>query len=270
MRLQLASDLHLELLARTWPQECQITPAPGAEVLVLAGDIERGLRAIERFARWPVPVLYVAGNHEFYDGRWESLRAGLRRAAEGAAVRFMDNEVVVLDGVRFLGATLWTDYGLAGIARTEAMAVAEDFLLDHRRITTCTGPFRAAQALEDHQRSRAWLARELSRDRTASTVVITHHGPHPASIHPRFAGSAVNGAFVSDLTELVEQADLWLHGHVHDSFDYRVGRCRVVTNPRGYALNRREAASVDQLQFENRAFALERLIDVPGGSTPPR
>ncbi|MGO9948755.1 MAG: metallophosphoesterase [Steroidobacteraceae bacterium] len=158
MRIQLASDLHLELLARLWPQECLIAPAPGADVLVLAGDIHRGLRAIEGFARWPVPVLYLAGNHEYYDGQWEQLRTDLRRAAEGTAVRFLDNDVVMLDGVRFLGSTLWTDYRLSGIPLSEAMEAAEGFLLDHRRILTRSGPFRAAQALEEHLRSRDWRA----------------------------------------------------------------------------------------------------------------
>jgi hypothetical protein len=95
------------------------------------------------------------------------------------------------------------------------------------------------------------------------TVVITHHGPHPASIHARFAGSAINGAFVSDLAELVAQADLWLHGHVHDSFDYRVGRCRVVANPRGYAQNRKEVDAIDALRFENPAFVADLLLEVP-------
>lgn len=262
MRIQLASDLHLELLASTWPQERLVSPAPGADVLVLAGDIDRGLRAIERFARWPVPVLYVAGNHEFYDHDWAQLRADLRRAAEGTAVRFLDDDAVTIGGVRFLGSTLWTDYRSAGKPRPEAMQVAEDFLLDHRRIRTSAGLFTAAQALDDHERSRAWLARELAPDRGMPTVVVTHHGPHPESIHPRFAGSPVNGGFVSDLTELVEQADLWLHGHVHDSFDYRVGRCRVVTNPRGYAQNRKEVASVDALRFENPAFRSDLLLEV--------
>ncbi|HEY8973037.1 MAG TPA: metallophosphoesterase, partial [Burkholderiaceae bacterium] len=83
MRIQLASDLHLELLASTWPQERLVAPAPGADVLVLAGDIDRGLRTIERFADWPVPVLYVAGNHEFYDHEWEQLRDDLRDRAAG-------------------------------------------------------------------------------------------------------------------------------------------------------------------------------------------
>ena len=264
MRIQLASDLHLELLDRRWPQQCLITPAPDADVLVLAGDIHRGIRAIECFARWPVPVLYLAGNHEFYGSSWERLRADLRRAAEGTSVHFLDNDEVTIDGVRFLGSTLWTDYLSSGCRQAEAMKAAEGFLLDHERILTGTGPFRAAQALDEHLRSRAWLGTKLPRDRATTTVVITHHAPHPRSIHERFADSPVNGAFVSDLSSLIEHADLWLHGHMHDNFDYRVGRCRIVCNPRGYAQNRHEAASPDDLVFENPAFQRELVIDAAG------
>lgn len=147
------------------------------------------------------------------------------------------------------------------------MEAAEGFLLDHRRILlTASGAFRARQALDDHLRSRAWLARELSIDHTTPTVVLTHHAPHPNSIHARFAGSPVNGAFVSDLTDLVERADLWLHGHAHDSFDYRAGRCRVVCNPRGDARHRNEVGSIDELVFENPAFRSDLLIDLPAGA----
>ena len=265
MRIQLASDLHLELLGQ-WPGECLISPAPDADVLVLAGDIHRGTAAIERFASWPVPVLYLAGNHEFYDGSWETLRDELRRAAEGTAVHVLDDDAVVIDGVRFLGCTLWTDYRLPGLPLPETMAAAEKFLLDHRRIVTASGPFRAQQALDEHERSRAWLARELAIDASMPTVVLTHHAPHAGSVHPRFAGSTINGAFISDLTELVEQADLWLHGHAHDSFDYRVGRCRVVCNPRGYAQNRHDVGSIDELVFENPGFGRELVIEVSSGS----
>jgi hypothetical protein len=157
-----------------------------------------------------------------------------------------------------------TDYRLSGTSLSEAMETAEGFLFDHRRILTRSGAFRAAQAREEHLRSREWLAGELSRDSSTPTVVITHHAPHPASIHARFAGSPVNGAFVSDLTELVAQPDLSLHGHVHDSFDYRVGRCRVVCNPRGYAQNRKQAVSVDETLFENQDFQSQLVIDLRG------
>jgi predicted phosphodiesterase len=262
MRVQLASDLHLELLERRWPHERLIAPAEGADVLVLAGDIHRGVRAIELFADWPVPVLYLAGNHEFYRHRWESARDELRRAAAGTAVRFLDNDVIELGGVRFLGSTLWSDYRVPGQTEAAAMQAAEGFVLDHRRIMTGSGPFRAAQARAEHLRCRQWLGHELAGGRRGPTVVITHHAPHPGSIHPRFAGNIINGAFVSDLTDLVEQADVWLHGHVHDSFDYRVGRCRVLTNPRGYAGRRDEAATPQELEFENPAFSDRLVIEV--------
>jgi predicted phosphodiesterase len=264
MRVQLASDLHLDLLESRWPRERLIAPAPGADILVLAGDIHRGLRALELFADWPVPVLYLAGNHEFYGSVWEDQRAALRAAARGGAVRFLDGDVVHLGGVRFLGCTLWTDYLGAGPDRAAAMTAAEAMLLDHERIATRDGPLRAAQALAEHERCRAWLARELARPAAGATVVLTHHAPHPGSIHPRFAGSPVNAAFVSALDALLAQADLWLHGHVHDSFDYRVGRCRVLANPRGYAQNRRSAAAPAELVFENPCFCPDLVIEVPG------
>jgi len=262
MRVQLASDLHLDLLERRWPLEQLIAPARGADLLVLAGDIHRGRRAIELFADWPVPVLYLAGNHEYYDGLWEQLRGDLRRAADGTSVHFLDNDAIEVGQLRFLGCTLWTDYRVSGHAQSLAMEAAEEFVLDHRRIRTRSGPLRAAQVLVDHQRSRQWLGQHLSRAYGGRTVVITHHAPHPGSIHPRYAGDPVNGAFVSDLTELVVLADVWLHGHVHDSFDYRVGGCRVVSNPRGYAANRNEVANPSELVFENPAFNPACVIDI--------
>jgi predicted phosphodiesterase len=262
VRIQLASDLHLELLERSWPLELLIAPAQDADVLVLAGDIHRGVRAIGRFADWPVPVIYLAGNHEYYGGLWEQVRIDLRREATGTAVRFLDNDAVTLGDVRFLGSTLWTDYRVSGDPQPAAMEAAEATVLDHQRIGTRLGPLRAAQALDEHSRSRDWLRRELSRSGAARTVVITHHAPHPGSIHPRYAGNPVNGAFVSDLTELVGHADLWLHGHVHDSFDYRVGGCRVVCNPRGYAQNRKTVSDPGDLLFENLAFRPDLVIDL--------
>ena len=93
-------------------------------------------------------------------------------------------------------------------------------------------------------------------------MVITHHGPHPLSVHPRYAGDPVNAAFVSDLSELLPKADLWLHGHVHDSFDYKVGNCRVVANPLGYPSNLRSVGNAIELVFENRTFGWACVIDV--------
>jgi len=267
MRIQLASDLHLEFLARQFPGERLIAPAHGADVLVLAGDIGLGSTAVELFKDWPVPVLYIAGNHEGYHECWEAVLEELAGKAKGTAVRFLEREVVDFDGVRFLGCTLWTDYRLQGTQTQEwAMENAQRCLQDHRVIRMRDGErFSAADALRDHELSRVWLREELGRTYDGKTVVITHHGPHPLSVHPMYAGDITSAAFVSDLTELVQKADLWLHGHCHNSFDYCVGAGRVVANPRGYPLNRYSVTSVEELEFENPQFQYACVIDTAAG-----
>lgn len=262
MRIQLASDLHLELLEQRFPGARLVEPAPGAELLVLAGDIHNGVRGIEAFADWPVPVVYLAGNHEFYDRHWQQTRLELRHACAGTRVTLLDNDVAGFEGVRLLGCTLWTDFRISGAAQDQAMADVERGLTDYHVISTVGGLLRANQTLADHERSRRWLEAELARPFAGRTVVVTHHAPHPLSIHPRFAGHPVNAGFVSDLTPLLHDVDLWLHGHTHDSFDYRVGRCRVVANPAGYVLNRATAGAAAEFALENACFDPALLIDV--------
>lgn len=82
---------------------------------------------------------------------------------------------------------------------------------------------------------RVWLDGQFSEQFDGPTVVVTHHAPHPGSVHPGFTNDLLTPSFVSDLSSEIErwQPDLWVHGHVHDSFDYRVGRTRVLCNPRG-------------------------------------
>lgn len=263
MRIQLASDLHLEHLAKYFPGETLIRPAHQADVLVLAGDIGHAAEAVDLFKDWPVPVLYVMGNHEAYGGRLADVLETLRRAAEGTSVRILEREIADFGGVRFLGCTLWTDYLLrCNRTQRQLMETAELRISDHFRIRTGDGErFLPKHALQDHELSRAWLAQELAQPYAGKTVVITHHAPHPLSVHPRYAGDALNAAFASDLTELLDKADVWLHGHVHDSFDYRVGGCRVVANPRGYVGNISTAPDASKLQFENGAFDWACLVD---------
>jgi predicted phosphodiesterase len=278
MKVQLASDLHLEHIEGSFRGERLIRPAFGAEILVLAGDIAEGTRAIELFGDWPVPVLYVAGNHEYYGGRrWEQKRADMRRASQGTSVLFLDCDAADLmqfeawhaarmggaNDVRFLGCTLWTDYRYrCNRTQSQLMENAELRIADHRLIRTENGNFRAEDALRDHERTRLWLEQELAVPFDGKTVVISHHGPHALSVHPRYAGDALNGAFVSDLSDLLPRVDLWLHGHVHDSCDYRVGRCRVVANPRGYALRGPDVSSPQDLRFENAAFKPALVVEV--------
>lgn len=134
------------------------------------------------------------------------------------------------------------------------MQEAEARLLDHRAIRSEGGMFSAADALQLHLEARNWLETKLDQPFDGPTVVVTHHGPHPGSIHPRYAGMLLNAGFVSDLTPLFGKARLWIHGHVHDSFDYVACGTRIVANPRGYALNRHAAQSPEHIHWENHAF----------------
>lgn len=261
MKIQIASDLHLEFLARRFPDYRVVEPAE-ADVLVIAGDIHKGNRAIEAFRDWPIPVLYVHGNHEAYHHDYAEMVKSLRETAEGTNVRVLECDEHVHGGIRFLGCCLWTDYRLYGDRQAEAMAEAERTLIDHELIKLNGNFFLPRDAEALHLSSRAWLENKLQESFNGPTVVITHHAPHPASIHPRFAGSLLNPAFITDLGPLVEQADVWIHGHVHDSFDYRVGKTRVIANPRGYTLNRSDAQSTAELQWENPMFDARMVIEV--------
>jgi Icc-related predicted phosphoesterase len=263
MRIQIASDLHLEFLRQSFPDYRVIEPAD-ADVLVLAGDIHNSTAGIEAFKDWPVPVIYVHGNHEAYGiTHFASLTPASRTCAASSNVRYLECEELILEGVRFLGCCLWTDYCLQPGMQSTAMETANRTLKDYEAILKQPGEhFAARDALAIHIESRAWLAKKLDEPFAGPTVVITHHGPHPGSIHPKYAGNPVNPAFISDLTPLVEKASLWIHGHVHDSFDYAVGSARVVTNPRGYARNRLRADTPETLVWENPAFNPGLVVEI--------
>ena len=234
MKLHILSDLHLAQgeLAR---------PATDADVVILAGDVARPAQAVAWAASLEKPVLYVPGNHEFYGGSIEGTLATLRQLCAGTNVRVLDDDEVVLHGVRFLGSTLWTDFALYGAARrAAAMQEGRRFMNDFSRIRTSETsptPFTPEDAAVRFAMHRAFLSRKLDEPFAGTTAVITHHAPSRRSIHPRFDGSLLNACFVSDVEALMDgaRARLWVHGHTHDSFDYVVNGTRVVCNPRGYA-----------------------------------
>lgn len=261
MKIQIASDLHLDLLQEQFPGYRAVEPAD-ADVLVIAGDIHHGAAAVEAFADWPVPVIYVNGNHESYHEHYPELIARLRSASAGSNVHYLEGDACVIGGVRFLGCCLWTDYRFSELGQEAAMAEAERILYDHRLIRTDEGLFSTAAALRMHEASRDWLAARLEESFDGPTVVVTHHSPHPNSVHPRFAGSPLNAAFVSDLSPLMGKAKLWIHGHVHDSFDYELAGTRVIANPRGYALNRRAATEIGMVEWENPMFDARLVVEV--------
>ena len=235
MKLNILSDLHLSQGELALPQN-------DADVVVLAGDVARPPEAIAWAARLGKPVLYVPGNHEFYGGSLRSSVAQLKQLCEGTSIHVLDDETQLIGNVRFLGSTLWTDFMLfgEGQGRQAAMDQAVRLMRDFSRIRVDDASqalFTPLDSVSLFQRHAAWLANELAQPHEGPTVVITHHAPSRASIHPRFEGSLVNACFVSDADYLLDgdRAQLWIHGHTHDSFDYVVKGTRVVCNPRGYA-----------------------------------
>jgi hypothetical protein len=191
MRIQIASDLHLEIPHQSFPGYNPVAPSD-ADVLVLAGDIAKGVDAVERFAHWPVPVIYVHGNHEAYG----TLADNIRLRAAGTAVRYLEREALVVGDVRFLGCCLWTDYALNG-TRGRSMTLAGRMLHDHRVIRIDDGErFRPAHALAEHEQALGWLQGQLAEPFDGCTVVVTHHGVAP----PKEAGQVCRvGADVPSL-----------------------------------------------------------------------
>jgi 3',5'-cyclic AMP phosphodiesterase CpdA len=204
--------------------------------VVLAGDIDNGPTGIEwAAARFDAPVLYVAGNHEPYDGEYHATQAALRAAGDRTGVRVLDCGEAMLGGVRFLGCTLWTDFALAGEAgRRLALDRYGGWLVDFRAIRWRDRMFAVDDSVALHEAHRDWLAARLAARFAGPTVVVTHHPPHPGSIAPRFATHPLNPAFVSNLEDLMGRARLWIHGHTHCVLDYTVRGTRVLCNARGY------------------------------------
>ena len=265
MKIQLLSDLHLES-----NPHFTATPTPGADVLVLAGDIgsyQKGSKlsdlniadfGLARFsplpvasggAAWPVPVFFLPGNHE-YDGlEFDEAHARLRETCERLGMVWLERETVVLAGVRFIGCTLWTDFdALADInpqaadspltqqlqAREKAFRAANFYL--HKNHSFRQGlPMLADAVREEGVKSQDWLRLVLAEAFNGPTVVVTHFAPSLLSADPRYGLNAGTAGFCNGLDDLLGSARLWLHGHLHCPADYVKNGCRVVANPLGYA-----------------------------------
>lgn len=257
MRLLVLSDLHAESTGWQVPVDL-----PAFDVCILAGDIDKTIRrAINWLGRSDQdgfvghPILYVPGNHEFFMGEiGDRLGEGRAAARYSGNVTLLDRASVVIDGVRFIGATLWTDYALHGarlqheVMARAAVGVRDHYVIRVRDEDGAVRTFMPADALARHKDDLAFIQAALAEPFDGETVVVTHHAPHLGSLAERFKDDMVSGAFVSDLTETIERGRpaLWVHGHTHDSFDYRVGETRIVCNPRGYGNWRSENGRFDE------------------------
>jgi predicted phosphodiesterase len=234
VKLHVVSDLHLSVAGLELPETA-------ADMIVLAGDIARPFEACAWAQRLGKPVIYVAGNHEFYGGSIDGTIAALREHSSDTAIRLLETDELIVESVRFLGTTLWSDFSNADEAeRVQTERLAMTMIRDFSRIragSPADRPFSPADSTKLFRRSAAWLQRKLDEPFDGPTVVVTHHAPSSRSIHPRFAGSPLTPCFVSDVERMMDgdRVALWIHGHTHDSFDYSVQGTRVLCNPRGYA-----------------------------------
>jgi len=240
MNIQLLSDLHLE------SEAFEVVPHPDADLLVLAGDIDSTWDGYECFADWPVPVIAVAGNHEFDGREWDEAWPALRAQCERLRVHLLERESLVVTGpdgrrIRFVGSVRWCDFDAFGAAR-QAMALRAGGYFQRVMNATRGGkPFDAPAVREEALACRAWLARELAAPaagRWDTTVAITHFAPSLASADPRYGLANGTASFCNADDELLPHAALWLHGHLHCRHDYTVvhadgQRTRVVSQARG-------------------------------------
>lgn len=272
MNIQLLSDLHLEVHPHFVPH-----PAPGADVLVLAGDIgsyqpgslladaDFGLARFSPLRGWPTPVLFLPGNHEYDALDFDATHARLRETCERLGLVWLEREVVQLGGVRFVGTTLWTDFdalALAGgapaadltqvlRAREKAFRAA-NFYLRKTGSTLRGAPLLAQEVRDLGLQCQDWLRAALQQPHAGATVVVTHFAPSLRSADPRYGMTPGTAGFCNALDELLVHADLWLHGHLHAPSDYTLHGCRVVANPLGYLR-----------KDEQQAFRPASLIEVP-------
>lgn len=256
MKIWAFSDLHVDGNPYTLPG-----PPEGTDVVVIAGDVVEGIAAT---ARWllkhaghlGLPVIYVPGNHDPYGGHLEDLER-LPGMLTGSTVHALTGgQTRVFSGVRFVGATLWTDYAISDNHRG-AVDWAEEHMPDFVDIRLDGGGRLKARHIQDlHRLHRAEIGAALATPFDGPSVVVTHHAPHAKSLRSGRVMDASDASFASDMTWHIHKyaPSLWIHGHVHSSVDYLVGATRVIANPRGY---RHENA-----HFDSR-FVVELSSDTP-------
>ncbi len=298
MKIQLLSDLHLEANA-----SFVATPAAQADLLVLAGDIgsyqrrkdasvmaepDWGLRRfspLPQYAGWPVPVLYVPGNHEYdaLDLDWAQRR--LRQTCERLGIQWLERQTLCVGGVRFVGSTLWSDFDAlaqraparprARAARAAATVQATDAatqpLQQREKAMRAANFYLVKMAAQRHGRlfdaqamrvlaleCQHWLRATLAQPFDGPTVVVTHFAPTLHSADPRYALGPATAGFCNALDDLLPLADLWLHGHLHCPTDLQLGRCHLVANPLGFSDKQEQQAFLAQQVIELRAPEFER------------
>lgn len=248
MKILPLSDLHLEF-DEDVPKNAKYKPSnKERNVLVLAGDIHTGTKA-EKFIKQQLrysDIVYVLGNHEYYNNNFETLlnewkekeveiNEFSKQKGFNHKLYVLQNSSIVIGNTKFIGFTMWTSLN----SENEALYhIVDKKMNDYACITDNEGfTISPNRTIASFYQSKIYLKEELSKSFDGSVVVVSHHAPHEKSIADGFNGDILNGAYYEDMSEFMindNAPNLWIHGHVHNSFDYIVGNTRVVSNPRGY------------------------------------
>lgn len=277
MKVALISDVHLEF------GDCVFENTDNADVLILGGDImlsqelhdfkdpvnDLHLKMLSNKAQTVMRyraflkkcsdmfkhVIYIAGNHEFYHGKWPIGIDYLREEVSNYPnITFLENETKEIDGVSFVGSTLWTDMNKGDPHTLYAIGeMMNDFRIT-RNSNKGYSKLRPDDVLVHHRNSVNYIKQVVESDPTKNYVVVGHHAPCKLSVKPRYADDALmNGGYSSDLSEFIlshPQIKVWTHGHTHDRFDYNVGSTRIICNPRGYVGYEVQSEQADLVYFE--------------------
>lgn len=262
MKLAIASDLHLEF------GDIDLVNKENAEVLILSGDImlahilhnrpresytpeeladlgKKKLRGhafrsfLDMVSKEFPEVVYVAGNHEFYNGKWVGSIQDLRKECEYYSnIHFLERNAWTYKDITFVGGTLWTDMNRQDPMTLHAIQdMMNDFHIIHNDEHGYT-KLRPMHTVHRHRQTVGYIKSVIENNPNARYVVVGHHAPSHKSIHVKYVGSTLmNGGYYSDLSDFIldhPQIKLWTHGHTHEKFDYEIGECRIVCNPRGY------------------------------------
>lgn len=245
MKIALYSDLHLEIVLRPKGAPAWEPPPLDVDVVILAGDIDTHTHGIEwaakAFRQCPVSpdIIYVTGNHEYYGAHLNNLTAEMRNTAARLGVHFLDNDLIEIGGVRFLGSTLWSDFQLYGSDDGSANSIraARSQISDYSAIFGADRKFiEPRDTIQLHRKARAFLEHELAKPFDGKTVVVTHFAPHRGCVEARFDGGLLTPYFTVDMAPLMRKhpIDLWAFSHTHYNVDFVDHNCRVLSNQRGY------------------------------------
>lgn len=232
MKIQVVSDLHHEFGISDLSFE-------NADLVIFAGDTNLGVKGIDwiKTKIKNIPVIYILGNHEYYKGSYPKTLNKITDAAEGSNIHVLENRAIQFADITFHGTTLWTDFQLYGNPRTNG-SICQSKMNDYKMIRRdpSYSKLRSIDTFNIHMTSIKWLEGSIKLSKTEKNIIITHHAPSIKSIPIKFKDDIVSSAYASNLESMIEkyQPDFWIHGHIHEPIEYKIGKTNIICNPHGY------------------------------------